>query len=99
MERDVTTVPRVRRNGIARIALPAGGAALLVGLVAVLLFNQFGGGADDHYAPSTTPGDRSPLKIGETAPDFTLPNAKNEPVSLRDFRGKPTIFVFFRTFG
>lgn len=72
---------------------------LFIGLVASLIVNLLGGGTDDHYTPPTTPGDRAPLNIGETAPDFTLPNAKAEPVSLTDFRGKRTILVFFRTFG
>jgi cytochrome oxidase Cu insertion factor (SCO1/SenC/PrrC family) len=60
---------------------------------------MLGRNAGDHYTPPTTPGDRAPLKVGETAPDFTLPNAKGELVSLKEFRGKPTIVLFFRTFG
>ena len=72
---------------------------LIIGLVASLIFNRLGGSTDDHYTPPTTPGDRAPLKVGETAPDFTLLNAKGEPVSLSSFRGKPTIILFFRTFG
>jgi cytochrome oxidase Cu insertion factor (SCO1/SenC/PrrC family) len=72
---------------------------LIIGLIGSLIFNRLGSGSDDHYNPPTTPGDRAPLKVGETAPDFTLPNAKGDPVSLSSFRGKPTIILFFRTFG
>ena len=72
---------------------------LIIGLVVSLVVNLLGRGAGDHYTPPTTPGDRAPLKIGETAPAFTLPNAKGDPISLKDFRGKPTVVLFFRTFG
>lgn len=91
--------PRTKNTRLPRRAVPIGGAVLLVGLAAFVIVNMFGGGTDDHYTPPTTPGDRAPLKVGETAPDFTLPNADGGPVSLREFRGKPTIVLFFRTFG
>lgn len=72
---------------------------LIIGLAGSLIFNRLGGGSGDHYTPPTTPGDRAPLKVGEVAPDFMLPDAKGDPVSLSAFRGKPTILLFFRTFG
>jgi len=72
---------------------------LIIGLVASLIVNRLGSSSDDHYTPPTTPGDRTAIKVGETAPDFTLSNAKGEAVSLASFRGKPTIILFFRTFG
>jgi cytochrome oxidase Cu insertion factor (SCO1/SenC/PrrC family) len=72
---------------------------LLVGLIISLVLNMVSRNTSDHYTPPTTPGDHAPLKVGETAPDFTLPNADGEPVSLTEFRGKPTILLFFRTFG
>jgi len=56
-------------------------------------------GQDDHYSPPTTRGDRAAVRVGERGPDFTLPDAAGQPVALHDFRGKPTIVVFFRTFG
>ncbi len=57
------------------------------------------GGQDDHYGPPTTRGDRAAVRVGERGPDFTLPDAAGKPVTLHDFRGKPTIVIFFRTFG
>jgi peroxiredoxin Q/BCP len=33
--------------------------------------------------------------IGKPAPDFTLPSTSGEPVSLRQFKGKKTVVLFF----
>jgi peroxiredoxin Q/BCP len=35
------------------------------------------------------------LKVGDTAPDFTLPSSTGKPVSLHDFKGKTVIVAFF----
>tara|TARA_Y100001960_G_C14015568_1_gene513514 strand:+ start:215 stop:346 length:132 start_codon:yes stop_codon:yes gene_type:complete len=35
------------------------------------------------------------LNIGDIAPDFTLPNSKNNLVTLKDFLGKKIILWFF----
>jgi peroxiredoxin Q/BCP len=35
------------------------------------------------------------LEVGDTAPDFTLPDQDGRPVSLRDFAGKNTIVYFY----
>jgi len=35
------------------------------------------------------------LPVGTPAPDFTLPDAQNRPVSLSDFRGTPVVLVFY----
>ena len=35
------------------------------------------------------------LKVGDEAPDFTLPNSDNKSVSLSDFSGKKLILWFF----
>lgn len=36
-----------------------------------------------------------PVKIGQTAPDFTLYNTEKHQVSLSDFRGKTVVLLFF----
>ncbi len=38
------------------------------------------------------------LKVGDLAPDFTLPNANNEKVTLSDFRGKKNVVLAFFPF-
>ena len=35
------------------------------------------------------------LNIGDKAPDFTLPDANGESVSLSDFKGKKVVLWFF----
>ena len=37
----------------------------------------------------------TPLKIGDVAPDFTLPDSDNKPVKLSDFRGKNVVVLAF----
>lgn len=37
----------------------------------------------------------APLPAGKPAPDFTLPSAPDQKVSLRDFRGHPVILAFY----
>lgn len=38
---------------------------------------------------------RTHLKVGQMAPDFTLPSDHFEPVRLSDFRGKKTVILAF----
>ena len=43
------------------------------------------------------PTDLERIKLGETAPDFTLENLDGNRISLSDFRGqKDVILVFYR---
>ena len=37
----------------------------------------------------------SGLSVGEAAPDFTLPGTGGRSYSLRDYRGKPVVLVFY----
>jgi peroxiredoxin Q/BCP len=36
-----------------------------------------------------------PVKVGDTAPDFTLMSQSGTPVSLQDFRGKKSVVLYF----
>jgi len=35
------------------------------------------------------------LKVGDQAPDFTLPDNNNKPVKLSDFKGKKAVVLAF----
>jgi peroxiredoxin len=35
------------------------------------------------------------VKVGDIAPDFTLPDTNNKPVKLSDFRGKSNVVLAF----
>lgn len=42
------------------------------------------------------PSSSSPtLAVGDKAPDFTMPDANEKPVSLAQFRGKKAVLLFF----
>jgi peroxiredoxin len=41
-----------------------------------------------------TPG-KTHLKVGDPAPQFTLPSTAGKPISLSDFRGKTVVVGFF----
>ncbi len=38
------------------------------------------------------------LKVGDQAPDFTLPSTTGEKISLNQFRGKKPVVLFFYIF-
>lgn len=41
------------------------------------------------------PAPHTNLKVGDMAPDFTLPDQTNHPVKLSDFRGKKAVVLAF----
>lgn len=41
-----------------------------------------------------TPG-KTHLKVGDRAPEFTLPSTTGKPISLADFQGKTVVVGFF----
>jgi peroxiredoxin len=41
------------------------------------------------------PASKLQLKVGDEAPDFTLPDNNNKPVKLSDFRGKKNVILAF----
>jgi len=43
-------------------------------------------------------GDVNALKVGDKAPDFTLPSTTGEKISLSQFRGKKPVALFFYVF-
>ena len=62
--------------------------------VSLLLFL---GGATFNFVLARIPATHTTLRVGDRAPDFTLPDAAGRPVSLADYRGKqPVVLVFYR---
>ena len=47
------------------------------------------------FAQQQQPQPHTHLKVGDTAPDFTLPDNNNHPVKLSDFRGKKNVVLAF----
>ena len=62
---------------------------LLAGLVALLLAVP----ASAQQAQPTVA--KTHLKVGDLAPDFTLPDQNRKPVKLSDFRGKKNVVLAF----
>ena len=46
-------------------------------------------------AAQQPPASSTHLKVGDVAPDFTLPDTSNKPVTLSDFRGKKNVVLSF----
>jgi hypothetical protein len=55
------------------------------------------GGSWFNFVGARVPVGPTAMRVGEPAPDFTLPDAAGRPVSLADYRGKkPVVLVFYR---
>jgi hypothetical protein len=68
-------------------------AWVALGLSSVLLV----AGAWYNFVAARVPDTPTALRLGERAPDFSLPDATGRPVSLADYRGrKPVVLVFYR---
>lgn len=59
-------------------------------------FAQNGPAPSPTPAPTPTPYDK--LKVGDIAPDFTLPDLTGKPVKLSEFRGKQNVVLAFYVF-
>ena len=40
-----------------------------------------------------------PLRVGDRAPDFTLPDTSGRRVTLSALRGRPVVLIFLRWLG
>jgi len=45
--------------------------------------------------PATPTPPKTHLKVGQPAPDFTLPDTAGKPVTLSDFKGKKNVVLAF----
>jgi cytochrome oxidase Cu insertion factor (SCO1/SenC/PrrC family) len=69
---------------------------LVSSLVCVLLV--LGTAASRSNAADQPPTPDPKVKIGDTAPDFTLPDQTGKQVKLSDFRGKKNVVLAFYVF-
>lgn len=50
---------------------------------------------DSVEGKKVTQGKTSSVKVGDKAPDFSLPSGSGETVALKDFNGKKSVVLFF----
>lgn len=66
---------------------------LSLSLIAAPAWAQLGAKDGAGMAPT----DLERVKVGQSAPDFTLTNMDGKPISLSDYRGKKSVvLVFYR---
>ena len=66
--------------------------ALLVSFVVIALLLALPSPAQQSQQPAIA---KTNLKVGDVAPDFTLPDQNRKPVKLSEFRGKKTVILAF----
>ena len=74
----------------------------VITVISASLLFAIGAFAQSPPAPSPTPAPTpvpyDKLKVGDIAPDFTLPDLAGKPVKLSDFRGKQNVVLAFYVF-
>ena len=63
--------------------------------VAVAIVLALAAGLTSAYGQQPATNQTNTLKVGETAPDFTLQDQNLKPVNLSDFRGKQNVVLAF----
>jgi cytochrome oxidase Cu insertion factor (SCO1/SenC/PrrC family) len=71
---------------------------LFAGICASLIFVIVSFAQTPSPTPAPTPAPYDRLKVGDMAPDFTLPDLTGKPVKLSDFRGKNNVVLAFYVF-
>jgi cytochrome c biogenesis protein CcmG/thiol:disulfide interchange protein DsbE len=83
--------PRRLSRG-ALVALIVGSLAVPAGALALILNGRRSSPADPANGPVVTP---TKAKVGNVAPDFTLPDLDGRPVTLSGLRGRIVVLTFF----
>jgi len=88
----------VRQDGTIGSPVAQGADAIRALVVATVNGALSASSVQGNAQPTPTAAPRPPagLEIGEPAPDFSLPDLAGKTVKLSDFRGKPTLVLFWR---
>lgn len=72
--------------------------AAMIAALAMAAFGQGTPATRPAATPAPTPAPYDKLKVGDMAPDFTLPDLTGKQVKLSDFRGKSNVVLAFYVF-